>query len=111
MDWVELGKNIKISRQKKGYTQAQVAELTGYSVQHLSHVENGSTKMSVEFIYNLAEILKVSLDDLFGRSLIRDSKNEEFIKILKGCSLEEKEFLCNTSRILKEEYFQHLKKS
>lgn len=110
MDWVELGKNIKKSRQKKGYTQAQVAELTGYSIQHLSHVENGSTKLSVEFIYTLAEILEVSLDDLLGRSFIKDSKNEELIKILKGCTLEEKEFVCNASKILKDELFKYLKK-
>ena len=43
MDWIKLGRNVKYARARKGYTQAEVAELTGYSVQHLSHIENGTS--------------------------------------------------------------------
>ena len=49
MDWIKLGRNVKYARARKGYTQAEVAELTGYSVQHLSHIENGTTKNEHRF--------------------------------------------------------------
>ena len=77
MDWIKLGRNVKYARARKGYTQAEVAELTGYSVQHLSHIENGTTKMSIDFMIALANTLEVSLDELFYVSLTVHKINEE----------------------------------
>ena len=62
MDYVGLGMQVKSARTKKGITQAKLAEMTGYSVQHISHVETGNTKLSVE-------LLNVSLDQLLKDSL------------------------------------------
>ena len=56
MDWIKLGRNVKYARARKGYTQAEVAELTGYSVQHLSHIENGTTKMSIDFMIIVVQL-------------------------------------------------------
>lgn len=32
MDWIKLGRNVKYARARKGYTQAEVAELYSGSV-------------------------------------------------------------------------------
>ena len=37
-------KMLNTQETRKGYTQAEVAELTGYSVQHLSHIEKRNNK-------------------------------------------------------------------
>lgn len=31
MDWIKLGRNVKYARARKGYTQAEVAELNHYT--------------------------------------------------------------------------------
>ncbi len=69
MDYVGLGMQVKSARTKKGITQAKLAEMTGYSVQHISHVETGNTKLSVELLVGLANALNVSLDQLLKDSL------------------------------------------
>ena len=94
MDWIKLGRNVKYARARKGYTQAEVAELTGYSVQHLSHIENGTTKMSIDFMIALANTLEVSLDELFYDSLTVHKINDSF---------EEKELISKIAIVIKEE--------
>lgn len=69
MDYVKLGIQVKNARTKQGITQAKLAEMTGYSVQHISHVETGNTKLSVELLVELANALNVSLDQLLKDSL------------------------------------------
>lgn len=69
MDYVKLGAQVKKARKRKGFTQAKLAEMLGYSVQHISHVETGSTKLSVELLVELANALEVSLDQLLSDSL------------------------------------------
>lgn len=38
MDYLKLGTQVKVARRKKGITQARLAEMLGYSTQHISHV-------------------------------------------------------------------------
>ncbi len=103
MDWIKLGRNVKYARARKGYTQAEVAELTGYSVQHLSHIENGTTKMSIDFMIALANTLEVSLDELFYDSLTVHKINDGYASILDGWSFEEKELISKVAIVIKEE--------
>lgn len=94
MDYSAVGKRIKISRKKKGYTQAELAEILGYSIQHISHIENGITKMSIDFIIALANVLEVSLDELFQDSLSfgeKDTEGNNLSVLLDSCSDSEKE--------------------
>lgn len=97
MDYVKLGKRIKYARIKKELTQAELAEALGYSIQHISHVENGVTKMSVDFIVSLANVLEVSLDELFSDSLefSRESccKGTFLSDVVQACSSNSEEGL------------------
>lgn len=69
MDYEMLGARIREARKNKGYTQSELAELTEYSVQHISHVETGSTKLSVELLICIANVLETSMDELLKDSL------------------------------------------
>lgn len=104
MNYIKLGQNIRTARIEKGYTQAQMAEIMGYSVQHVSHVENGTTKMSTEFLISLADCLEISLDELFRGSLSYDLKEYERYNInslLNNSAPEERKMLIKTLTLVK----------
>lgn len=59
-----VGQNVKRIRQKKGLTQEQFAELSGFSQQYVSGLENGNRNPTVVTVYELACALGVSHMDL-----------------------------------------------
>lgn len=64
MDLKLLGLNIKNSRKNIKLTQAQLAEMTNLSVVHISHIEGGSAKMSVESLVNICNALNATPNDI-----------------------------------------------
>ena len=59
-----VGRNVRRIRQKKGLTQEKFAEISGFSQQYLSSLENGHRNPTVVTIYELASALGVSHMDL-----------------------------------------------
>lgn len=57
--------NIAKIRKQKGFTQTKLAELVGVSKFHISRIENGKSSPSVKLLIKIADVLNVSLDDLF----------------------------------------------
>jgi transcriptional regulator with XRE-family HTH domain len=55
-----VGRNVRRIRQKKGLTQEEFAEISGFSQQYLSSLENGRRNPTVVTIYELATALGVS---------------------------------------------------
>ena len=65
MDMRELvGRNVKRIRQRKGLTQEQFAEVSGFSQQYISSLEQGRRNPTVVTLYELAVALGVSHTDL-----------------------------------------------
>ena len=65
----EVAGRIKDLREAKGYTQAELAKLTGVSVDELRVLEQGETDFSFTFIYKCAKACDVEVVDLLeGRS-------------------------------------------
>lgn len=64
VDYKAIGQRIKIARIKKGVTQEIVAEKTSMSLQHISNIETGNTKLSLPAIIAVANALEVSVDSL-----------------------------------------------
>lgn len=96
-----LGTRVREVRKNKGYTQSELAEMIEYSVQHISHVETGSTKLSVELLVCIANALEVSLDELLRDSLKYSSMNIQVP--IDASSIKEKNFILNIIKVLKEE--------
>ena len=61
---VLVGRNVKRIRQKKGLTQEQFAEVSGFSQQYISSLEQGRRNPTVVTLYELATALGVSHVDL-----------------------------------------------
>ena len=59
-----VGQNLKRIRLKKGLTQEQFADVSGFSQQYLSGLESGHRNPTVVTVYELAVALGVSHLDL-----------------------------------------------
>lgn len=68
--------NLKNLRNKKGLTQAQLAELLVISQQSINKYENQNAEPDIETLKNLADLFNTSIDYLVGYSEI-DHKIEK----------------------------------
>lgn len=55
-----VGQNVRRIRQRKGLTQEQFAEISGFSQQYISGLEQGRRNPTVVTVYELAAALGVS---------------------------------------------------
>ena len=66
-DFRMLGLTIAYYRKLRGMTQADLAEATQLSRTHISNIEapNGKTSISLNKLFDIAEVLEVPMKDLF----------------------------------------------
>jgi transcriptional regulator with XRE-family HTH domain len=69
----EIGKRIKAFRMKKGLTQQDLAQKTGFTKGYLSKVENTEKAPPVSTLIVIAKALNISISDIFGETADRDS--------------------------------------
>lgn len=74
MDYYKLGLRIKDMRKKRNISQQELAYEIEYSIPHISHVENGITKSSVDFLVKTANALNATTDQLLCDSLNETEK-------------------------------------
>ena len=63
-----ISKNLREVRKKKGYTQDQLAKLSGVCKKTIVHYENYAVKFSIDRIKKLANALDVPDEKLTGIS-------------------------------------------
>ena len=80
---------LEFYRKKKNISQRELGEKVGVSGAYICQVENNQTKVSLETLNKIAEVLEVSPEKL---NLI-DDNNEPFNSLFKYESLEGKEGL------------------
>ncbi len=61
-----LGGRLKRARQKSGLALREVARQLGVSASFVSQMENGKSTPSVATLYSMAQLLDVSIDELFS---------------------------------------------
>lgn len=98
-----IGKRIQFFRLRKRLTQEYVAEKTGVSVPHLSRIENGSGKPSLQTLVNICNVLNVSIDDLMQENL--SAIKEQSIKRLQDvCTPDEASMLIEILQTIRLQY-------
>lgn len=71
LDYKAIGKRIKIARIKANLTQERLSELVEISPTHLSNIETGTTRVSLNAIVSIANALEITSDDLLCDSIIK----------------------------------------
>ena len=100
MDYYAIGQRIRKFRKAHDWSQEELAEKIEISTTHMSHIETGSTKLSLPVLVSLANALDVRTDDLlFDRT--QDSHNaavSEILGILSQCTTQQVRFLSDLVR-------------
>ncbi len=90
-----LGLKLKAIRQKRGFTQAQLAELVDCSNTYICLLEKGAKCMSLDMFVFVANALNVSADELL-QDLLENTisvSSHEFAELVSDCSTYEKRIL------------------
>ena len=103
MNYYEIGQRIRKFRKAYNFSQEQLAEKVGISTTHMSHIETGNTKLSLQVFVNIANALSVQTDELLydipkiSRIIIK----HELTEILDSCSQRDMYILVDVVKTLK----------
>ncbi len=102
VDYAKIGEKISLFRSQKGLSQEQLGQLVLADFNHISRVETGKRRPSLELIIQLANALSVSADDILVDSLEHPSSSDEFHSFLLNCTEKEKEIVSRTLKFVEE---------
>lgn len=86
---IQIGKQVKLAREKSRLTQEQLAEQLECTPQYLSDLERGVVGISVALLKRLCVVLEVSSDDIL---FAEESKNTLETIEEKGRVLSDRQF-------------------
>lgn len=88
---------------KQGLSQEKLAELTNFSLAHISHIETANTKLSLPALINIASALNTTADSLLCDSLhhARDTLSSQISELMADCDEVELRIIRDTILALK----------
>lgn len=103
IDYQRIGQQIRRRRKELRLSQEELAERIWISVTHMSHIETGSTKLSLPVLVDLSRALETSVDELlFGAAEeSAGSAWEELQHILSDCTPEQARAVTEIARAAK----------
>lgn len=69
VDYIDLGARIKRKREALKMSQAELASRADLSTQHISNVENARSKIGLDKLVTIANVLECSVDELLCGSM------------------------------------------
>lgn len=85
-----LGCAIKTARISKRLSQEKLAEMLGITPTHLKHIESENRKPSIDVLFNIVQILHISLDDLLlGKDIQKSEIYRQTELLLQQCTEKE----------------------
>lgn len=103
MDYKRIGLRIRNARRKKGISQERVCEMVGLSLSHMSNIETGNTKVSLQTLIRIANAIGVSVDEFLCDEVTK-SKHvfvEEIDRLLEDTTDEEIKIMTDVLKSLK----------
>ena len=85
-----IGKRVKYFREQKNWTQEHIASKLHISQNSYSRIESGVSKLTVDRLLEIAEILRVNVSDLIGNEVINGDSTESFEKFRVNDSINSK---------------------
>ena len=83
---IDMGNRIKNRRKELNIKQSELAEQIGISNNHMSTIECGTGKPSIDAFLNICDILKVTPDYLLLGSMHADNVSQNIIDKLRLCN-------------------------
>ena len=77
VDYKEVGKRIRYYRQKRNFTQEQLAFDINTSAAYLSNIERAIKKPSLQKLIQISEVLEISIDDLVSPKPLNHNKQTD----------------------------------
>ena len=62
---ISFGKNLRLARLAKGFTQEQLANELGVEISQISRIERGVINTSITTLYSISKVLNVDVSELF----------------------------------------------
>ena len=95
LDYKTIGKRIRRFRMSKNITQEELAFQIGSSAAYICNIECGKKKASLDKLYEIAEILGITLNDLtYSSSEFRTAScSKELAELLSLCPVEDQKLL------------------
>lgn len=103
LDYQSIGGRIKIARIRANMSQEALAEKSNLSVVHISNIENGHTKLSLEAVVNIANALSLTPNDFLCDNLVYAYQvyNREAQELYADCSTAESRVLVDITKSAK----------
>ena len=60
-----FGKNLRLTRLAKGFTQEQLANELGIEISQISRIDRGVVNTSFSTLYSISKVLNVDVSELF----------------------------------------------
>ena len=78
-----IGARLADLRRQRGLTQKDLAARVGVEQPFISNYERGELRLHSEVILQIADVLKVSTDELLGRKKIKNNSSPKSARLLK----------------------------
>lgn len=103
IDYRAIGQRIRSLRLQNNLTQETLAEMTNLSNQHISNIETGSTKLSLQTLVKIANVLNSPVDELLCDNIVRAKPvfDNEIMHELMDCNEQETRFIADMIKQIK----------
>ena len=109
MDYYAIGQRIRKIRKARNLSQAQLSEMVGISITHMSHIETGNTKLSLPVLVDLANALEARTDDLLYDKVTaeRSTATDTIVQLLEACTTQQLRVIEDLVKAAKASLSQH----
>ncbi len=103
LDLKGIGARIRYFRNKKKLSQEALAEMVSVNNDHISRIESGRVRPSLQLLVAIANALEVSVDDILVDNLTHPNSTtgDEIHTLLLDCNDSEKKMLTKTVSFMK----------
>ena len=104
VDYKLIGERIKIKRKEKKITQEKLAELLDVSVGYVGQLERGITKINLDRLSEIADLLDTDITVLLGGSSYYSSNylSDDIAQLINKMSIKNRALLFDILKLVKE---------
>jgi transcriptional regulator with XRE-family HTH domain len=79
----EIGARLRVARQRKDVTQADLAAILGTNQSHVSNVERGDRGLTIQQLVKICRALKISPEEILGEGPVAEERSLKDRRLLK----------------------------